>query len=31
VVITAGVAPDERGFIRVNDRLQTSALDVWTI
>ncbi|WP_250517256.1 FAD-dependent oxidoreductase [Caballeronia sp. INDeC2] len=27
----AGIDVDERGFIRVNDRLQTSARDVWAI
>jgi pyruvate/2-oxoglutarate dehydrogenase complex dihydrolipoamide dehydrogenase (E3) component len=28
---TAGVQLDERGYVRVNDRLQTSAPDVWAI
>jgi pyruvate/2-oxoglutarate dehydrogenase complex dihydrolipoamide dehydrogenase (E3) component len=27
----AGIQLDERGYIRVNDRLQTSARDVWAI
>ncbi|MFM0544907.1 FAD-dependent oxidoreductase [Paraburkholderia strydomiana] len=27
----AGVQFDERGYIGVNDRLQTSAVDVWAI
>lgn len=27
----AGIQLDERGYIRVNDRLQTSAPDVWAI
>ena len=28
---TAGVELDERGYVRVNERLQTSAPDVWAI
>jgi pyruvate/2-oxoglutarate dehydrogenase complex dihydrolipoamide dehydrogenase (E3) component len=28
---TAGVELDERGFIRVNDRLETTAPDIWAI